>query len=67
MRGGEPFRTDGGHYVLDCRFATPPEDLAALEDALRARPGVIETGLFLGMAHRSYIAGPGGVKVRERA
>ncbi len=48
--GGAPYRTDGGHYILDCRFAGGIEDAEELEAALRMRPGVVETGLFLGMA-----------------
>jgi ribose 5-phosphate isomerase A len=64
---GEPLRTDGGHYVLDCRFDEPVADLHALHAALRARPGVIETGLFLGMAQKAYVASSTGVIVREPA
>jgi ribose 5-phosphate isomerase A len=46
--GGAPYRTDEGHYILDARF---PGGIAAperVERTLRARPGVVETGLFLG-------------------
>jgi ribose 5-phosphate isomerase A len=45
--GGEPFRTDEGHCILDCRFAAGIDDPHAVQAALRARPGVVETGLFL--------------------
>jgi len=51
----EPFRSDGGHYVVDCetgRIADP----AALAAALKAMPGVVEHGLFLGLARRALIA-----------
>jgi ribose 5-phosphate isomerase A len=44
---GEPYRTDEGHLILDCRFAGGIGDPHAVEAALRARPGVVETGLFL--------------------
>jgi ribose 5-phosphate isomerase A len=44
---GDPFRTDEGHYLLDCRFAAGIDDPHAVQAALRARPGVVETGLFL--------------------
>jgi ribose 5-phosphate isomerase A len=53
---GEPFTTDGGHYILDCRFADGIEDPGPVERALIARPGVVETGLFLGM-HPAVIVG----------
>jgi ribose 5-phosphate isomerase A len=44
---GEPFRSDEGHYVVDCRFPHGIEDPHAVQAAFRARPGVVETGLFL--------------------
>jgi len=45
--GGEPYRTDEGHYILDCRFPDGIHDPHAVQAALKARPGVVETGLFL--------------------
>jgi ribose 5-phosphate isomerase A len=44
---GQPYRTDEGHVILDCRFAGGIADPRAVQAALRARPGVVETGLFL--------------------
>ncbi len=46
---GQPFVTDNGNHILDCGVAVLP-DPAWLETALRAIPGVVGTGLFLGMA-----------------
>lgn len=46
---GNPFVTDNGNHVLDCR-ATALADPQALEQAIHAIPGVVDTGLFLGMA-----------------
>ncbi|HYW05998.1 MAG TPA: ribose-5-phosphate isomerase RpiA [Longimicrobium sp.] len=63
---GSTLVTDGGHHVLDCRFPSGIADAAALDAALLGRPGVMETGLFLGMASAVVIAGAGGVEVRER-
>lgn len=63
---GQPFVTDGGHYIVDLRFEAGMRDPAHVERALRARPGVVETGLFLGMADVAVIAGGSGVTVRER-
>jgi ribose 5-phosphate isomerase A len=61
-RANEAFVTDGGHYILDCAFGAiaNPVTLAA---ALAATPGIVEHGLFLGLASAAVIAGPGGVQV----
>ena len=59
---GAPLTTDGGHHILDCRFPVGIADPEALEAALLARAGVLETGLFLGMATAAVIAAPGGVR-----
>jgi ribose 5-phosphate isomerase A len=47
---GKPFVTDNGNYILDCQIA-PILQPRQFEDELRAIPGVVGTGLFLGMAH----------------
>ncbi len=59
---GAPFVTDGGHYIFDCAFGIipAPEDLAA---RLTAIPGVVEHGLFLGLASAVISAGAQGVTV----
>jgi ribose 5-phosphate isomerase A len=43
---GQPFVTDEGNYILDCRFGVI-EDPPALADSLNAMPGVMEHGLFV--------------------
>lgn len=48
-RGGRPGVTDNGNHILDCSTGPIP-DAPALEAAVRAIPGVVGTGLFLGMA-----------------
>lgn len=45
-----PFVTDEGHYLIDARFPNGIDDPDAVHRELRARPGVVETGLFLGFA-----------------
>ena len=60
-----PYLTDGGHYILDCACG-PLADPTATEQAIKAITGVVESGLFLGMAGRLVIAGPAGVQVYER-
>lgn len=47
--GEHPFVTDEGHYLIDARFPNGIDDPEAVHRALRARPGVVDTGLFLGM------------------
>jgi ribose 5-phosphate isomerase A len=47
---GQPFVTDAGNYLIDCRFPNGMADPRQVDRVLRDRPGVVETGLFLGMA-----------------
>ena len=62
---GETFVTDNGNYILDCRFG-PIEDAAALEAEVDRIPGVLECGLFVGLADRLVIGDEdGAVEVRE--
>ena len=49
MKDGGPYVTDNGNYILDCGVA-PLKNPAEMELALRAIPGVVGTGLFIGMA-----------------
>lgn len=60
--GGHAFVTDGGHYILDCHAQSiaAPEHLA---QALNAIPGVVETGLFIGLANAIIVADAAGVEV----
>src|SRR5258705_230275 len=61
---GRPFVTDAGHYILDCAFGRI-EEPDALDEALKLIPGVVEHGLFLGLADIAIIAGPEGVAVLQ--
>ncbi len=61
---GVPYLTDGGHYILDCS-CEPLADPTALERAIKTITGVVECGLFLGMAGRIIIAGAAGVQVYD--
>jgi ribose 5-phosphate isomerase A len=54
------FYTDEGNIILDCYFEAIG-DAPALAQALRARSGVVEHGLFLGIATQAIVAGPEGV------
>lgn len=61
-----PFVTDGGHYIVDLHFAAGIADASAIEGSVRARAGVVETDLFIGMADTVVVAIAGGLDVRER-
>ena len=63
-RDGQPFVTDGGNYIYDCAFGEIDEP-ESLDLMLKMVPGVVENGLFLGMAERAIIAGPKGVEEIE--
>jgi ribose 5-phosphate isomerase A len=56
---GEPVVTDEGHYLLDCPLPDDG-DLAALASALKATVGVVEHGLFLGLASEALLGTPDG-------
>jgi len=62
MGGDRPFLTDGGHLIIDASFGRIP-DPRALGDALHAIPGVVEHGLFLGLADAAIVADAGGARV----
>jgi ribose 5-phosphate isomerase A len=65
MRDGKPFVTDSGNYIYDCAFGRIG-DAPRLADALANIAGVVEHGLFVGMATVLIIAGAGGIRVLER-
>src|SRR5262245_446496 len=64
-KDGQPFVTDCGHFILDCAFGQI-EDPEALDEALKLVPGVVENGLFLGIADSAIIAGPDGIIMLDR-
>lgn len=64
---GEVLISDDGLYILDCRFTDGIEDAAATERQLALRPGIVDCGLFLGMADAAYIAAAEGVNVLRRS
>lgn len=61
-KDGQVFLTDSGNVILDCAFGRI-EDPEALDEALKIVPGVVENGLFIGIADTAFIAGPGGVEI----
>jgi ribose 5-phosphate isomerase A len=62
---GLPFQTDQGNLVLDANFGAigQPQDLA---EVLNRRAGIVEHGLFLGLASRVIVAGKNGIDILEK-
>jgi ribose 5-phosphate isomerase A len=63
--GGRPFVTDGGHYILDCSFEkglSIQSKAAQLHDTV----GVVEHGMFLGMATEVHVGSATGVRVLRK-
>ncbi len=60
MAGDAAYLTDGGHFILDASFRRIPAP-EALARALADIPGVVEHGLFIGLATMALVAGPDGV------
>jgi ribose 5-phosphate isomerase A len=62
----EPFTSDNGNYILDCYFPAGIADPAETERRINAIPGVVENGLFVGLAHVVVVGDEGGIRVLER-
>ncbi|AGY60485.1 ribose-5-phosphate isomerase RpiA [Gloeobacter kilaueensis] len=61
---GQAYLSDGGHYILDCATG-PIADPAGLEIALATTIGVVESGLFIGMASQVIVARPEGIQTLQ--
>lgn len=57
---GEPFITDNSNYVLDCEFERI-DDPEQLEKDLNLIPGIVENGLFIGLADKAIVGGKQGI------
>jgi ribose 5-phosphate isomerase A len=62
---GHPFVTDGGHFILDAKLGAIA-DASQLGRALNAIAGVVEHGLFVGLAKTAILAGSSGIRIVER-
>jgi len=62
---GTRFVTDSGNMILDCHFG-PIAEVRQLAAALNSRAGIVEHGLFIGLATDLIVAGAGGVQHRRR-
>jgi ribose 5-phosphate isomerase A len=64
LKDGALFHTDNGNHILDCRVS-PIENPPRLEAAIRSIPGVVGTGLFLGMADTVLVGRQGDFELME--
>ena len=64
-KDGRPVATDQGHLLLDAAFG-PMDHPAALAEKLNARAGIVEHGLFIGLAHDVIVAGREGIRHLKR-
>jgi ribose 5-phosphate isomerase A len=64
-KDGHALVTDGGHWILDAALGRIDKP-SVLAEMLSAIPGVMEHGLFLGLAQTAILAGADGVRVVER-
>ena len=60
------FVTNNGNYIYDGKFDTPVADPVALEAKLKYRAGVVETGLFIGIAAVALVADEDRVEEKYR-
>jgi ribose 5-phosphate isomerase A len=65
LDGGEPFVSDGGHYILDCAFGQSVS-AATLAKELDHIVGVVEHGLFIGFTSEVHVASATGVRIMVR-
>ncbi len=64
--GGQPFVTDNGNYILHCHFPEGLPDPADMERRIGEIPGVVENGLFIGLADAVVVGDSGRCQVLER-
>jgi ribose 5-phosphate isomerase A len=64
-KDGHVFVTDGGHWIVDAHLGRIT-DAPRLAGLLTAIPGVVEHGLFIGLAGMAVLAGAQGIRVVER-
>lgn len=62
---GSPYQTDGGNFILDCDFGAI-EDLEDLASQLEGRAGIVEHGLFIGMADEVIVGRTDGFQMLKR-
>jgi ribose 5-phosphate isomerase A len=63
VRKDGPVISENGNFILDVTFSTPPEDVELLDRQLQNIPGIVETGLFLGIAKKALIGYEDSVEI----
>jgi ribose 5-phosphate isomerase A len=66
MKNNFVFVSDNGNYIIDCRFESIPQP-RELESKINSIPGVVESGLFLGMANMAILGTKDGIRIIEKA
>jgi ribose 5-phosphate isomerase A len=66
QQDGQPYMTDEQNIIIDCFFDGGLDDAAAMAQILINQPGIVEHGLFLGLATQVVFAGRDGVEIVER-
>ena len=62
---GRPYVTDNGNLIADCRFEMI-DDPKKLEAELNLVPGVVDNGLFIGLADKVIVGSQDGIRIIER-
>ena len=65
-KDGSVFVTDGHHHILDCRWPNGIHDPSRIHSELKRMVGVVETGLFIGMASEVIVAGADGIRTIKK-
>lgn len=64
---GKPLVTDNGNYIFDCAFADGIADAKEIDSRIRSMPGVVETGLFIGIADLVIVGSSSGARMMRRS
>lgn len=65
LKDGDRFVTDNGNYIADCRFVII-DDPKKLDMDINLIPGVVDNGLFIGLADKVIVASKSGTRILER-
>ncbi|XP_051145375.1 probable ribose-5-phosphate isomerase 1 [Andrographis paniculata] len=64
--GGKPYVTDNGNYIIDLYFDRDMGDLNKASDAILRLPGIVDHGMFIGLASSVIVAGVDGITVKTK-
>lgn len=64
---GKPYVTDNGNYIVDLYFESDIGDLNVASDAILRLPGIVEHGMFIGLATSVIVAGVDGITMKTRS